>query len=186
MNLPLTFLACLVVFLGPAFACAEDQRGSGFHFEFGQEYSDYNRTAQGGPAKGGRGNSSFLRKAALYIPNRFADLFDVVKLDGGLGVGYGAVIRPTRYLQFGYRDFDPGMLRVGLMGRRWPALLEERRQSGFGSELSRGSKREVSDFEVGAGFDAGVIGVYGGLSLDSALDFLLGWVGIDFEDDDLQ
>ena len=163
----------------------------GFHFELGEEYSEYNRTSPNSPptrsrTASSRKSGSFWRRALLYIPNRFLDLIDIFKLDVGAGVGYGGVIRPTKYLQAGYRELDPGMLRIGLMGRRAPLMLEDKREQGFGSDYGRSSRRRVSPGEFGLGIDVGLVGAYGGISLDSAADFFLGIVGVDFEDDDLK
>jgi len=191
MKITIRFLSLAIVFFWTTLACADNDSSGGFHFELGQEYSDYNRTSPGSSKTSSRvgqskNESSFLRKALLYLPNRVLDIVDIFKLDLGAGVGYGGVIRPTKYLQAGYRELDPGMLRIGLMGRRAPVLIEERKEAGFGRDYGRSSKRKVSPGEFGFGIDVGLVGAYGGLSLDSAADFILGFVGIDFEDDDLE
>jgi hypothetical protein len=182
------FILLSIVFFYGLSARAEP---GGFHFELGEEYSDYNRTSPNSPSNASKirspkSSGSFWRRAGLYLPNRFLDLIDILKFDVGAGVGYGGVIRPTRYLQAGYRNFDPGMLRVGLMGRRAPVLIEKRKLAGFGDNYGRISSRKVSPGEFGLGIDAGLVGVYGGISLDSTADFILGIFGVDFEDDDLR
>ncbi len=156
---------------------ADDDRG--FRFELGHEYSEYNK-----PAKGAAESSSFGRRALLYLPNRLLDLLDIFKLDLGLGVGYGAVMRPSKPLQFGYRKIEPGMVRVGLMGRRAPVMFESRTESGFGDDYRENPRREVSTGEFGVGVDLGIVGAYAGLGVDSLGDFVLGLAGIDLEDDD--
>jgi len=187
----LLFITLILLFTSAARADNKEASGDGFHFELGQEYSDYNRTSPSSPPTPSRTGSQrrsggFWRAALLYLPNRFLDFIDIFKLDVGAGVGYGGVIRPTKYLQAGYREFEPGMLRIGLMGRRAPVMIEEKREEGFGRDYGRQSKRKVSPGEFGLGIDLGLIGAYGGVSLDSAADFVLGIVGIDFEDDDIQ
>ena len=178
----------LLIFIDIKISYAENSTDSGFHFELGEEYSKYNRNTSSSPptpSSGGR-KSGFWRGALLYLPNRLFDFIDIFRIDVGVGVGYGGVIRPTKYLQAGYREFEPGMLRVGLMGRRYPFLIEEKDESGFGRSLTLKSKRKISKGELGVGVDLGIIGGYGGVCLDSAADFILGIIGIDFEDDDFQ
>ena len=188
-RLLLTIVLSLIL---TAAAKADNKSASpgGFHFELGEEYSEYNRTSPNSPKTpsrtGSSSKTSFWRKALLYLPNRILDLIDIFKLDVGAGVGYGAILRPTKYLQAGYRDFNPGMLRVGLMGRRAPLMIEERMEEGLGSDYGRHSRRKVSPGEFGLGIDAGIVGAYGGVSVDSAADFILGIAGVDFEDDDLK
>lgn len=166
-------------------ADAQSQEGRGLHFELGKEYTAYSRPARpGGVSARKRDSGITWRSALLYLPNRILDLVDVFKCDVGVGVGYGAVLRPTKYLQGSYRELDPGMIRVGLLGRRFPVMAEEGRQVGFGQDLR--TRRKVSPGEVGLGVDLGLIGLYLGVSPDSAADFLLGFGGIDFEEDDLQ
>jgi hypothetical protein len=161
------------------------QDGRGLHFELGKEYTAYSRPAKPGTVSAKSRESGITwRSALLYLPNRVLDLVDVFKCDVGVGVGYGAVVRPTRYLQGSYRELDPGMVRLGLLGRRLPVMAEEGREVGFGRDLR--TKRKVSDGEFGLGVDLGIVGFYFGLSLDSAADFVLGIVGIDFEKDDLK
>ena len=142
------FVFSLLVFLPFIPLTARADEGShGFSFELGQEYSDYNKPAHGKPGRKvgkGSGRTSVWRRAALYLPNRFLDLIDVFKCDIGAGVGYGAVLRPSRPLQIGYRELNPGMLRLGLMGRRAPVLMEERTESGFGADYGPKQGRVVS------------------------------------------
>ena len=181
------FIILLVLAISPSVSFAQNSSDSGIHFELGEEYSKYNRNTPSSPPTPSRGKKSgFWRGALLYLPNRLFDLIDIFKVDVGLGVGFGGVIRPTKYLQGGYRQFEPGMLRVGLMGRRYPVLIEERNESGFGKTLTRNSKRDITKGEFGVGVDLGLIGGYGGVCLDSAADFVLGIFGVDFQEDDFQ
>lgn len=78
----------------------------------------------------------------------------------------------------------PGSLRVGLRGRDSPVFIEDRSAKGFGRDI-RGD-RKVSPGEIGVGVDVLAVGAYGGVALDEAADFVLGWFGVDFRDDDLQ
>jgi len=181
-SLVIILLVGLVVSSSSAVAEESDR---GFRFELGKEYSDYNKPA--GSKAGSKASSpSTWRTVLLYLPNRFLDLIDIVKIDLGAGIGYGGVVRPTKYLQFGYREMEPGMLRLGLMGRRAPALIEKKGESGFGRDFGRASKRKTSPGEFGVGLDLYLVGAYVGVSPDSAADFVLGIFGGDFEEDDLE
>ncbi|MCB0339402.1 MAG: hypothetical protein KDD53_07350, partial [Bdellovibrionales bacterium] len=77
-------------------------------------------------------------------------------------------------------------VRVGLMGRRFPGMLEETDETGFGREVSRGGQREVCPGEVGVGLDAFIAGAYVGVCFDEIYDFLLGWGMSDPKNDDIK
>lgn len=120
-----------------------------------------------------------------YIPNRILDLIDIFRVDVGIGVSFGAVVRLTRYGQVGYRGFAPRSFRIGLRGRRSPIFLERYPEYGFGPGFKNTGARLPSRYEIGAGADALLVGAYAGISLDELLDFLGGLVFLDFKGDDL-
>ncbi len=120
-----------------------------------------------------------------YIPNRILDLIDIFRIDLGIGVSYGAVVRLTRFGQVGYRGFAPRSFRIGIRGRRSPIFLERYPEYGIGPNFKNTGARLPSMYEVGAGADALLVGAYAGISLDELVDFLGGLVFIDFKNDDL-
>ena len=152
--------------------------------KLGDEYSEYERS---GPKRSGGSQSgrSTLEAVLMYLPNRIFDLIDIVHVDLGVGPSFGGVVRTTKWVQVGHREFYPGSLRVGLRGRRLPIFWENTRGSGFGSRYRSDKARTVDDFEFGAGLDLFVAGGYAGISLDEAADFVGGIFTIDFKDDDL-
>ena len=129
---------------------------------------------------------STLRQALLWLPNRFLDLIDVVKIDVGAGPSAGGVIRATSYVQAGYREMSPLSVRVGTMGRRAPVMLERSNEFGIGPGYMESSDRKVCPGEFGAGLDLFIAGAYAGICVDELADFLTGLVLIDLKDDDLQ
>jgi hypothetical protein len=122
----------------------------------------------------------------LWVPNRVLDLLDVVKLDVGAGMSFGAVGRITKYGQFGYRSISPLSVRVGLFGRRLPVLLEHSSEFGIGPGFIESNERKVCKGELGAGADLFIVGAYGGLCVDELLDFVAGVFFLDVSGDDLK
>lgn len=173
-------------------ACAPRQKKPAIRFfqspiPLGEEYTEYERSNAGAAAKQpGKPKKlhSITRSVLLYVPNRLADLLDIVRVDAGVGPAFGAVVRVTKWGQAGYRDLSPLSLRVGLRGRKLPVFLERSNEFGVGPAFLQSSEREVTPVEIGAGADLFFAGAYFGISLDEALDFLLGFVGIDIHDDD--
>ena len=153
--------------------------------ELGDEYTEHSkkprRTSRSAPAN----KSSGVKKALLYLPNRLLDLLDIFRFDVGVGPGFGAVVRVTKWGQAGYRDLEPASLRLGLRGRRLPVFVERSAEFGIGPTFLSSADREVSPVEVGAGADLLLVGVYAGVCIDEVLDFLGGIVGFDMKDDDI-
>lgn len=138
------------------------------------------------PDDGDIDQASILRSIIMYIPNRFLDLIDIVKADVGVGPSFGAVMRITKYGQIGARTFMPMSARVGLLGRRAPAMIETDTEIGFGSVYKKSHKRSACWGEVGAGADLFVAGAYLGLCPDELIDFIGGIFLFDLKDDDLK
>ena len=122
----------------------------------------------------------------LWVPNRVLDLIDVVKLDVGAGMSFGAVARITKFGQFGYRSLSPLSVRVGLFGRKLPVLVEHSSEFGIGPGFLQSSERTVCKGEIGAGADLFIVGAYGGICVDELLDFVAGIFFLDVSGDDLK
>ena len=150
--------------------------------ELGAEYTEYESRL--GDKKHSSAKSRYLRFALLYLPNRILDLLDVVRFDIGVGPASGAVLRLTRWGQFGMRSFSPGSLRIGLRGRKLPFFLERTSEFGAGPGFLNSKERSVTPVEVGGSVDIFLLGISAGLSVDEAVDFLFGIFGLDIYEDD--
>jgi len=128
----------------------------------------------------------WIQHVLMWFPNRFLDLVDVFRADVGAGLSHGGVIRITKYGQAGYRKMSPASARLGLMGRRAPALLEESDEKGIGPNFTQSKQRVICPGEIGAGLDLLIVGAYAGVCVDEAVDFIGGIFFIDILDDDLK
>lgn len=129
---------------------------------------------------------AWWQKTLLWFPNRFMDLVDVFRVDAGVGPSFGAVARITKYGQVGYRSMNPGSLRVGLLGRDLPVMVESSNEFGIGPAFVKSKDRDVCGGELGAGVDFLLFGGYLGFCPEEALDFALGIFTIDIMDDDVK
>ena len=120
----------------------------------------------------------------MYLPNRLIDFVDIFRVDVGAGPATGVVVRLTKWGQVGYRTMAPASLRVGIRGREIPVFVERSSEFGVGPAFLQSHDREVTTLEFGAGADLFLAGAYVGVSVDEFFDFLGGWVGIDFKNDD--
>lgn len=125
-------------------------------------------------------------QALLWVPNRLIDFVDIFRVDLGIGLSRGAIVRVSKYAQAGYRTMSPASVRVGAMGRRVPVMIERTNEIGLGPNFLPSKDREVCPGEVGFGADLFVAGAYGGICLDEAADFLAGLFFLDLKDDDLR
>jgi len=164
-------------------APTEDEINEVPQIELGEEYEGYKKLK---PGKTPASETSFWRKALLYLPNRFLDLIDVVKVDVGVGPSFGGVLRVTKYGQLGYRSISPFSARLGLRGRKVPVFLESSSEFGIGPAFVQSHDRQVGASELGAGVDLIIVGAYAGVDLVSLTDFFLGIFGVDIADDDLK
>jgi len=122
----------------------------------------------------------------FWLPNRLLDLWDIIRVDAGVGPSLGGAVRITRFVQAGSRNFMPGSLRVGALGRRWPIMLETSDEEGFAPfDYSASAQRDVCTFELGVGLELLVAGAYLGVCPEEIFDFLGGVFLLDFEHDDL-
>jgi len=151
--------------------------------ELGEEYVGYEREA---PSARGRTGPITLRTVSLYLPNRLLDFWDIFRVDVGVGPSLGASLKLSSSLQFSYRRIKPFSLRLGALGRRFPAFVEKRSEIGIGSDIAADRNRRTGDFEIGAGAELLVLGVYAGVCLDESIDFVLGIFGIDVLEDDFR
>lgn len=149
----------------------------------GNEYSEHARVMGKRPAYE---SDNAARTAILYLPNRLLDLLDIFRVDVGVGPGFGAVGRVTRYGQFGYRTFSPASVRVGLRGRKLPVFLERSSEFGAGPAFVQSKDRETTPLEIGGSADLLIAGVSAGVSVDEFLDFAAGIFCVDLKKDDIQ
>ena len=127
----------------------------------------------------------FYLEVLLWPVNRFLDLVDVVRVDAGVGTTYGGVLRITRSGSVGYRNVEPGAVRIGSFGRKPPILFEQENEWGAGKQYTFSADREVCNAEFGVGVDL-LAGAYLGLCFDNAFDFLAGIIFLDPDDDDIR
>ena len=162
------------------------------NIELGEEYSQYNKGRAASGTRSKKTNSCkpcaakarALRKVLFYLPNRLIDLWDVFRVDVGIGGSYGGVLRVSRYAQAGYREVPWGSLRIGMRGRQNPFLYETRSEYGLGPNFVNSSQRPVTPAEVGVGLDLLVPAAYVGLSFDELIDFVGGIFTYDPSGDD--
>jgi hypothetical protein len=130
------------------------------------------------------GEDPWWSQVLLWVPNRVLDFVDIFKFDLGAGPAAGAVLRITEYGQVGYRQMLPASVRVGILGRRFPAMVEHSNELGIGPAFLESQQRRVCPGEVGVGADLFLIGAYGGICVDELFDFLAGIFFLDVKDDD--
>jgi hypothetical protein len=121
----------------------------------------------------------------LWVPNRVLDLIDVFRVDVGVGPAVGGVVRVTEYAQAGYRQMLPASLRIGDFGRQMPIVVEATNEMGISPLFIESKERNPCPGEVGFGADILLVGAYGGVCVDEAVDFLAGIFFIDLKDDDM-
>jgi hypothetical protein len=122
----------------------------------------------------------------FWIPNRMMDFIDIFRVDVGIGPSYGAVVRLSKYGQFGYRNPDPTSVRLGAFGRHQPFLIERSTEFGIGPGFVDSKERKVCPGEVGLGADLLIGGAYAGICIEEVVDFAAGLFFIDIMNDDAQ
>lgn len=124
----------------------------------------------------------------LYLPNRFLDLIDMLRVDVGVLFGTGIKARVGNVAQVGLRSVGgfplPFMVRVGLFGRRVPLLLESESEWFVGFLGNVSDDRIPTWGEVGAGVDVFIVGAYAAVCVDEVLDFVGGLFFLDYKHDD--
>ncbi|MCB0318938.1 MAG: hypothetical protein KDD56_09285, partial [Bdellovibrionales bacterium] len=107
----------------------------------------------------------------LWFPNRILDAIDIFRFDVGIGASTGAVVRVTEHVQGGYREVQPGSLRLGLAGRKMPVFIEKSDEKGFLNSFQQSQERDICEGEIGVGIDI-FAGVYAGICVDEVVDFV--------------
>ena len=150
--------------------------------ELGPEYVEYRKeNTIGAPREENLGTKIFY-----YLPNRLLDIYDIFRVDAGLGPSFGAVLRITQYGQVGYRVMSPVSLRAGLRGRDFPVFIESSNEFGAGPAFVSSDDRYVTPIEIGLGADLLLAGAYAGISLDEIWDFIAGVFTFDPAGDDIR
>jgi hypothetical protein len=135
---------------------------------------------------------SFLHNVAMYIPNRFLDVLDVVRLRVRVGPGVAVDARATKVVSAFAGSY--ASVYAGLPGPRNCALpklpvgFESR--SGIQASLADATIEgpigpDYGPTEIGAGVQALLVGVDVGVEPLDMLDLLTGFLFIDLRDDDL-
>jgi len=127
-----------------------------------------------------------LTKVLLWLPNRLLDFVDIFRVDAGVGLATGAVVRITKYGQAGIITQSPGMLRIGDFGRASPLQVETTNEIGFGPAFKSAPERNLCPGIVGAGIDLVIVGAHIGFCPEELVDFALGIFTIDIMKDDLK
>ena len=177
-KLPLAALAAVLLFSSPFNSAAqEEDQDASWEEVTASPKEGWNEIPK-------KEEHSLARQIFLWIPNRIADLFDVFRVDVGVGPAAGAVVRVTEYGQAGYRQLLPVSVRAGLMGRRAPIMLEHGNEIGIGPIFAQSAQRKICPGELGAGVDILIVGGYAGLCFDELADFFGGLFLFDMKDDD--
>lgn len=189
------FSSLFVCFACSVSAADNGQVSHGGDVLLGEEYEEHSKpgphSRQGGVESDGEIEiemeleRSLPYVIAMYLPNRVLDVWDIFRIDVGIGPSFGAIVRITRYFPIGYRAVTPASVRIGMHGRRAPIFMESSSEFGIGPVFVASEHRDITPVEVGAGVDLFVAGAYVGFSFDELADFLLGIFGVDFKEDDL-
>jgi len=125
----------------------------------------------------------------FYIPNRIFDVFDLVRARVRVGPGFAIDGRVTKYGDVYAGSYST--LFVGIHGPRmkprvpWPIGFESRTGIKATSVANAATKGPPYGYgEVGAGFQAAIIGVDVGVDPVEVLDLILGFFLIDLTGDD--
>jgi hypothetical protein len=132
---------------------------------------------------------SFGHRLLFYIPNRIFDIFDVARARLRVGPGFAVDARVTKYGDLYAGAY--GSLFVGIHGPRlepripWPIGLESRAGIEATSVADLATEGPTYGYgEVGAGFQAAIVGIDVGIDPAEILDLVLGFFFIDLTGDD--
>jgi hypothetical protein len=129
------------------------------------------------------GGKRFIEAVCWYIPNRIVDLTDIPRLYITLGSGIGGSVRATKWL-FNATWYDESAYCLGWSMRKPPFFSEQIRERYFGFLFASAGELDRDPSEVGLGFHFIAIGANAAVSLSEAVDFVLGFIGIDLRADD--
>ncbi|HVP76455.1 MAG TPA: hypothetical protein VMV04_01030 [Thermodesulfobacteriota bacterium] len=138
---------------------------------------------------GERSGKSFGHRLLFYIPNRIFDVFDVARARVRVGPGFAVDARVTKYGDLYAGAYST--LFVGVHGPRtqpnipWPVGLEARagiKATSVANAATQGPRYGYG--EVGAGFQAAILGIDLGVDVVEVLDLVLGFFFIDLTGDD--
>ena len=127
--------------------------------------------------------------ALMYVPNRIADLVDIIHLGVGVGPGVGLELQLTRPLRIGAsaavnvgvawlgRDTSP--LQSGIYARAFVGALEANAHVAENPTVWRAPK-----WDIGVLYNDLFAVAYVGVVLDELCDFVTGLVCYDLKDDD--
>lgn len=129
-------------------------------------------------------SNHLFSKIVLYIPNRILDVFDIFKLNLGVGPGIGAHIQVTEPLQTGILMYD--VVRIGLTGKRFDFWRHEY-SSEFGLCYAYYFRGDVvrNNSEIGGILQLLIIGAEASINLEEFGDFISGIFLCDAKEDDL-
>ncbi|MGE5842628.1 MAG: hypothetical protein ACM335_10140 [Deltaproteobacteria bacterium] len=132
---------------------------------------------------------SFGHRLLFYIPNRIFDVFDLVRARVRVGPGLAVDARVTKYGDLFLGAYNS--LFVGLHGPRtepsipWPLGFEVRAGVKATSLADLATEGPTYGYgEVGAGFQAAIVGMDVGVDVVEAFDLVLGFFFIDLTGDD--
>lgn len=132
---------------------------------------------------------SITHKILYYPLNRVLDVLDILRLNVGVGPGFGVNLRATKLAQVGvenYFTFRAGLGKgSGLLFPRYGLLYEESEvfTAGVGPLYTGGHQRGFT--EVGATIHLAVIGIDVAVDLSEIVDLLGGFIFLDPKGDDL-
>ena len=124
----------------------------------------------------------------LYPVNRVLDILDIFRLNIGFGLGYGINVRATKVLQAGVENYETVRIGLGkesgIWSPRYGIVYTEAEPFTAGASLAYMGGRQRGMMEVGTTVHLGIIGADAAIDLAEIADFFLGFVLIDFKEDD--
>jgi hypothetical protein len=124
-----------------------------------------------------------LHMVLYYVPNRVLDFIDIGRLSVGFGVGYGVNVRLTELAEVGLGCYES--TRFGMKGRVLPIYEENIDEAGVAFLGFVNGCLQRDPTEIGADLHVGVIGAQAAVSLAEAADFIVGFLLIDLQGDDI-
>ncbi len=124
----------------------------------------------------------------LYPVNRVLDVFDIFRANIGFGPGYGINVRATKALQLGLENYDTVRIGLGkesgIWNPRYGILYTEAEPFTAGASLAYMGGRQRGLWEFGTTIHLVHVGTEAAIDLSEIADLLLGFIMIDFKEDD--